>query len=589
MTHADPPAPLGRTLALARPATRQLTVATLLGAGSIGAGVALLATSGWLISRASQHPPIVDLGVAIVGVRFFAIARGVLRYGERLVGHDASLRVLAETRVDVYRRLDELGPAGLPAFGRGDLLARVAHDVDTLQEVMLRVIPPYGIAAVVGLAVVAVTWWMLPSAAIMLAIALFLAATAVPWLSSTLASRAESRQAAARGELNASLVDLLEGAPELVAYGAIEGQLARISATDAELSRINAATSRTAGVGSALTALLTGLAMWGALAVGVPAVHSGQLAGPLLAVIALVPLAAFELAVGLPQAAQSLVRVRRSAGRVFSVLDATPAVEDPVVPVRLPPGDGVRIRGLQVRYPSGGVLALDGLDLELSPGRRVGLVGPSGAGKTTLAQALLRFLSYEGGSVTLDGTELSTLAGDDVRRVIGLAAQDAHLFDTTLRENVHLARRDASEDEIREALERARLLGWVEQLPAGLDTEVGEHGARLSGGQRQRLALARVMLAGFPVLILDEPGEHLDISTADALTADLLHATRGQTTLLITHRLAGLEAVDEVLFLEAGRVVERGPHDELVAAGGPYARLWQRERGVELSRTEVRV
>jgi ABC-type multidrug transport system fused ATPase/permease subunit len=318
-------------------------------------------------------------------------------------------------------------------------------------------------------------------------------------------------------------------------------------------------------------------------------VHSGRLAGPLLAVIALVPLAAFELAVGLPQAAQSLVRVRRSAGRVFSVLDASPAVEDPVVPVDLPPGDGVRIRGLQVRYPAGGDLALDGLDLELSPGRRVGVVGPSGAGKTTLAQVLLRFLSYEGGSVTLDGTELSALAGDDVRRVIGLAAQDAHLFDTTLRENVRLARRDASEEEIREALERARLLAWVDELPAGLDTEVGEHGARLSGGQRQRLALARVMLAGFPVLILDEPGEHLDISTADGLTADLLHATRGQTTLLITHRLAGLEAMDEVLVLDAGRVVERGAHDELVAAAGPYARLWQRERGVELSETEVRV
>ncbi len=589
MTPATPPAPLGRTLALARPAARRLTVATLLGAGSIGAGVALLATSAWLISRAAQHPPIVDLGLAIVGVRFFAIARGVFRYGERLVGHDASLRVLAETRVDVYRRLDELAPAGLPAYQSGDLLARVAQDVDTLQDVMLRVIPPYGIAAVVGLGVVALSWWMLPSAGLLLAIALFLAATGVPWLTSRLASRAESRQAAARGELSASLVDLLEGAPELVAYGATEGQLTRITAADAELTRINATTSRTAGVGSALISLLTGLAMWGALAVGVPAVHAGRLAGPLLAVIALIPLAAFELAVGLPQAAQSLVRVRQSAGRVFSVLDATPAVEDPVSPVALPPGEGVQVRGLTVRYPASEMPALDGLDLDLSSGRRVGLVGPSGAGKTTLAQVLLRFLSYEGGSVTLDGVELSALAGDDVRRVIGLAAEDAHLFDTTLRENVRLARRDATEEEIRQALARARLLEWVEQLPMGLDTDVGEHGARISGGQRQRLALARVMLAGFPVLILDEPGEHLDVGTADALTADLLDATRGQTTLLITHRLAGLEAMDEVVVIDAGRVVERGTHDQLVAASGPYAHLWQRERGVELSDTEVAV
>jgi ABC-type multidrug transport system fused ATPase/permease subunit len=202
---------------------------------------------------------------------------------------------------------------------------------------------------------------------------------------------------------------------------------------------------------------------------------------------------------------------------------------------------------------------------------------------------LLRLLSYEGGSVTLGGAELSALAGADVRRLIGLAAQDAHLFDTTVRENVQLARRDATEDQIREALERARLLEWVEQLPRGLDTEVGEHGARLSGGQRQRLAVARVVLAGFPVLILDEPGEHLDIETADALTADLLDATRGQTTMLITHRLAGLEAMDEVLVLDGGRVVERGTHGQLVGSGGPYSCLWQRERGLDLSDAEVTV
>jgi thiol reductant ABC exporter CydC subunit len=589
VTDAARDAPLGRTLGLARPAAGRLTVAALLGAGSIGAGVALLATSAWLISRASQHPPIVDLGLAIVGVRFFAIARGVFRYGERLAGHDASLRVLADTRVDVYQRLEELAPAGLPAFQSGDLLARVAHDVDTLQDVMLRVIAPYSIAAVVGLGVVVVTWWILPGAALMLAVALVLAATAVPWLTSRLATGAESRQAAARGELSAGLVDLMEGAPDLVAFAAMDSQLARITATDAELTRISRATSRTAGVGSGLISLLTGLAMWGALAVGVPAVHSGRLAGALLAVIALIPLAAFELAVGLPQATQSLVRVRRSAARVFGVLDAHPSVEDPVSPLGLPRSHDLRVRGLQVRYPASGALALDGPDLDLSAGRRVGVVGPSGAGKTTLAHVLLRFLSYEGGSVTLGGAELSALAGTDVRQVIGLAAQDAHLFDTSLWENVHLARRDATQDEIRDALRQARLLEWAERLPRGLDTEVGEHGARLSGGQRQRLALARVILAGFPVLILDEPGEHLDIGTADALTADLLDATRGQTTLLITHRLAGLEAMDEVLVLDAGRVVERGTHDQLVVSGGPYSRLWRRETGLELSRTEVRV
>ena len=220
---------------------------------------------------------------------------------------------------------------------------------------------------------------------------------------------------------------------------------------------------------------------------------------------------------------------------------------------------------------------MDGVDLDLSPGRRVGVIGPSGAGKSTLAAVLLRFLPYESGSVTLDGVELSALAGEDVRRVVGLAAQDTHVFETTLRENVLLARRDAPEAALQQAFERAKLWDWVEELPAGLDTKVGQHGAGMSGGQRQRLGIARVVLAGFPVLVLDEPGEHLDIPTADALTADLVELTRGQTTVMITHRLAGLETMDEIVVLDAGHVVERGTHAELIAANGIYARQWQRE------------
>ena len=319
----------------------------------------------------------------------------------------------------------------------------------------------------------------------------------------------------------------------------------------------------------------------GVLIVGVPAVHSGRLPGPLLAVIALTPVAAFELVVGLPAAAQCFERVRQAQGRVFAVIDTDPAVVDPESPARVDPPHGLRVTGLRARYGPGGPWALDGIDLDLPPGRRVGVVGPSGAGKSTLAAVLVRFLPYEEGSVVLDGVELAALAGDDVRGVVGLATQETHIFDTTLRENLLLARRDATDAAVHSALNRARLLDWVGDLPHGLDTEVGEHGAGMSGGQRQRLAIARTLLAAFPVLVLDEPGEHLDTATADALTADLVDMTRGQTTVMITHRLAGLEAMDEILVLDAGRVVERGSHVELIAAKGVYARQWQRECGFD--------
>ncbi len=361
--------------------------------------------------------------------------------------------------------------------------------------------------------------------------------------------------------------------------------------------------------------------MWGALLVGVAAVAAGRMHGVLLAGIALIPLVAFELVTGLPVATQTLQRVRRAAARVFEVLDTPPPVQEPAHPLTLPsslspatpqpplhPATHSRptspAAALHATLPVGivPIHARDpaprrcrhatcatatrarhagrsiGIDLDLRPGRRVAVVGPSGAGKSTLAGVLLRFLPYAGGSVTLDGIELDELDGDEVRRAVGLVSQDAHVFDNTLEENLRLARRGATEEELDDALAAARLLDWTRGLPVGLRTEVGERGARMSGGQRQRLAIARALLADFPVLILDEPGEHLDTQTADAIVADLLAVTEGRTTLLITHRLTGLEEVDEVLVLDHGRVLERGTHTELLTLGGRYAELWRRER-----------
>jgi len=591
-----PQAPLAATLALARPAAGRLALATLLGAGAVGAAIGLIATSAWLISRSAQRPQESAIAVAIVGVQFFALARGLCRYGERLVGHDAAFRVLADVRVVVYERLERLAPLGLPAFRSGELLARLVGDVDSLQDLLLRVLPPFAIAAVVGAATVGVVWWMLPAAGLILLLALLLAGVLVPWLTGVLAARAEARQAAARGELTAAVVDLLDGAPELVVNGAVGAQLGRTLAADAELTGIARAGARTAGVGQGLTSLCSGVAMWGALLVGVAAVRDGRMPGVLLAGIALIPLVAVELVAGLPAATQTLQRVRRAAARVLEVIDTPPPVPEPAHALAPPaPPHTLRVRDLHSRYPGDGCWVgedrwvgddgrrgdgrwtLAGVDLDLAPGRRVAVVGPSGAGKTTLAGVLLRFLPYDAGTVALDGVPIQRLDSDAYRRVVGLVAQDAHIFDTTLAENLRLARREASEEQLRAALARVRLLDWAQRLPGGLDTEVGERGARISGGQRQRLALARALLADFPILVLDEPGEHLDTPTADAILADVLALTRERATLLITHRLEGLQEMDDVLVLDHGRVVERGTHDQLLESDGRYAALWGRE------------
>jgi thiol reductant ABC exporter CydC subunit len=578
-----PQAPLLQTLALARPAAGRLALATLLGAGAVAAAIGLIATSAWLISRSAQRPQESAVAIAIVGVQFFALARGLCRYAERVVGHDAAFRVLSDLRVSIYERLERLAPLGLPAFGSGDLLARLIGDIDSLQDLLLRVVPPFAIALLVGAATVGLVWWMLPAAGLILLLALLIAGTLVPWLTGTLAARTEARQAAARGELTASVVDLIEGAPELTVNGATAEQLGRAMAADTEVTKLAGTAARTAGIGQGLTSLCVGLAMWGALVVGVAAVHAGRLEGVLLAGIALIPLVAFELVTGLASATQTLQRVRRSAARVFEVMDTPPPVPEPARPAALVDGPhALRVRDLRYRYSGETRWALAGIDLDLSPGRRVAVVGPSGAGKSTLAAVLLRFLPYdEGGSVTLDGVELDELDGDVSRRVVGLVAQDAHVFDSTLEENLRLAKRGATVSELDDALGAARLLDWTRELPAGLQTEVGERGARMSGGQRQRLAIARALLADFGVLILDEPGEHLDTQTADAIVAELLAITEGRTTLLITHRLTGLEDVDEVLVLDHGRVLERGTHTELLGFGGRYAELWRRERSFQ--------
>ncbi|WP_187283878.1 thiol reductant ABC exporter subunit CydD [Streptomyces sp. adm13(2018)] len=583
------PSPATGTSVLARVRTMagelrgRMGLALLLGSLALGSAVGLMAVSGWLISRASEQPPVLYLMMAVTATRAFGIGRAVFRYAERLVSHDAVLRMLAELRVSVFRRLERIAPAGLRRTRRGDLLSRLVQDVDALQDYWLRWLLPAGAALLVGIASVGFTAWLLPEAGAVLAVGLLVAGVLVPTVSGTLARRAERRLAPARGALATAVADLLRGCAELTVAGALRNRIERTRAADRTLTGIASRQAAAAALGAGLSALVCGATVAAAAAVGVQAVADGRLAGVALAVVVLTPLAAFEAVTGLPLAVQYRQRVRHSAERVFEVLDAPVPVHEPARP-ETPPASPfpLELSGLSARHAGQDREALAGFRLTLEAGRRVAVVGASGSGKTTLAQVLLRFLDVESGTYRLGGVPAWELDGDAVRRLVGLCAQDAHLFDSSVRENLRLARTGASDGELREALGRARLLDWVDGLPQGLDTLVGEHGSRLSGGQRQRLALARALLADFPVLVLDEPAEHLDLATADALTDDLLRATEGRTTVLITHRLHGLDAVDEVLVLDGGRTVQRGPYAELAEADGPLRRMLEQERETDL-------
>jgi ATP-binding cassette, subfamily C, bacterial CydC len=580
VTAAAGRAPLLRVLALAGPRRWRLLAAAGAGAAATGCGVALLAVSGFLLARASQHPAIVAISVAVVAVRGLSVGRAVFRYLERLGTHDVAFAVLAQIRVAVYRRLERLAPAGLAAFRSGDLLARLISDVDAVQDLFIRGLAPPLAAALTGAGAVTALLLILAPAAGLLAGGLLAAGVAVPWLAARTARRSAQRTAAARGRLTGAVTDALAGAAELHAFGAEGPALERAADADAELTALARRAAAAGGLGTGLTALAAGATLWAVLLLGVAVTGGGSLGRVPLAVITLAALAAFEAVSPLPAAAIQLGQSAVAARRVTAVLDAPDPVTEPAVPAAaagLRPGTpvSVRLRGVAVAYRPGGPRALDGIDLDLAPGRRVALLGPAGAGKSTVAAVLLRFVDVSAGKATFNEIDLRSLRGDDVRSVVGGLIQDAHIFDSTIRANLLIGAPGATDAELAAAAKSVRLLDWITSLPAGLGTPVGARGTMLSGGQRQRLALARALLADPAVLILDEPTAHLDPDTRAGLAADLLAvaADARRSTLLITHDLSGLDRVDEIVVLRDGRVAERGTDAELRAAGGLYGRM----------------
>ncbi len=566
--------PLRRMIGLARPRSGRFALGVLLGAAATGSGVALLGVAAWMLATAADHPSITALSVSVVATRALGVSKGVTRYLERLVTHDAAFRTLAEVRVRVYERLARTEPFG--RFRSGDLVSRLVNDTESTLDLLVRGLTPPLVSVVTGGATVLVLTVVYVPGGLLLAAGLLLAGLAVPLAAAALGKGPGQREAEARGKLSTALVDTLQGAPDLVAYGAMGRQVARVHEADAELTRVARRDAATLGLSAGANALITGLTVWGALFLGVLAVEDGSISATALAVLVLTTLAAFEIVAPLPAVAARLGSIRAGGERLFGVLDTPSALSPPSregLEIAPEADAAVRVRDLRVRYGPEEPWALSGVDLEIPAGATVAVVGPSGAGKSTLASVLLRLRDPDSGRVEIGGVDITDYPADEVRRVVSGVPEDPHVFASTLRENLRLAKPGAGDDELWAALRRARLAGEVEAMPRGLDTRVGSHGMGLSGGMRQRLALARAVLAAPRVLVLDEPTAHLDPDTRDGVVDDLLAAAEGFSTLLITHDLTGLDRVDRIYVVRDGRVLQSGTHEELVAEAGWFGEV----------------
>lgn len=531
----------------AGPEAWRLAGAALLGSAAQSCAIGLTAAAAWLIARAAQQPPVLYLTVAIVMVRAFGIGRGVLRYCERLLGHDAAFRVMARGRVEVYASLERAAPAGLGSLRSGDVLARLVNDVEAVQDFLVRGLLPIAVAVCTGAASVVLLGTILPGAGLVLLAGLVVAGVVAPLVTLAVAARTEARVAPERGQLAIPVLEILDGAADLAAFRANGRWLARVQAHDRVLTGLFRRAALGSGLSAAVGTAALGATVVGELLVGVPAVQAGRLSPVWLVVITLVPLTAFELTLVLPGAVQHLVRGSRSLDRLRS-LSELPHPAAAVGTRDLPPGPlDVRLEGVELRWPSAPAPALRDVNLTLRPGSRTALIGESGAGKSTLIAALLGFLPAEKGTIRLAGVDVRQLAEPALRSAIAVCAQDAHLFDTSIRDNLRIARPTATDADLLQVLDQVRLAEWVERQPSGLSTLVGERGVRLSGGERQRIALARALLVDSPILLLDEPTAHLDEPTAAAFLHDLLTAAGDRTLLLATHRHDELPAFDQVI------------------------------------------
>jgi ATP-binding cassette subfamily C protein CydC len=565
-------------LSFLRPFLGEVWLSVLIGTATIAAGIGMLGTSAFLIAMAALHPSIAELQVAIVGVRFFGISRGVLRYLERLVSHSVNLRVLSRLRVWVYEAAERIAPAGLQSERSGELLNRVMADMETLENFYVRVVSPVVVAFIVTAGMSLILGGYFLQLGLILLLGMLLNGLFLPALSIWMTRHSGVEMQRTRAALSADMLEMFQGLADLQAAGAEERWLAKIEESSLRGGQIQAYYGFLSGMNSGATLLVANLTLIGVLVAAIPQVSMGNLSGVSLAVVSLLTMASFEATNSLPAAAQNLTASLASARRLLTLFVPAQQATEAAAPLSAQAAEAiqrVRLNDLSFRYPGSGEAALRHVSFTLAKGKVLALVGPSGAGKTSLVNLLMRFWEPQSGQTWLDDQPITNWSADSTRQLFGVISQSPTFFAETLRENLLLARPSAVDAELLVALGQAELHDWFAALPQGLDTWLGEQGARLSGGEQQRLAVARVILQDTPFVILDEPTAHLDAKTERELMDNLFKNFTGKGILLITHQLSTLRYADEILFLAQGKVVEEGSLSALLERPGRFMDYWE--------------
>lgn len=544
--------PLADAATLLRPRLPRVLAAMTLGVLSLGSALALAGVSAWLITRAWQMPPVLDLSVAAVAVRMFAISRGVLHYCERLATHDTALRAAGAARVQSYRRLARGPAAAAVRLHSGELVARVGADVDELANIVVRALVPIGVAVVLALAATAVIAAISPAAAVVLAVCLLIAGLVAPLLAARAARGQEDVARQHHSQRDTSAMLALEHAPELRVAGLLPGVIAESQRRQRAWSDVRDAAAKPAAIAEAMSTAAIGASVLGAVVCGIGLAHA--VAPTTLAVLMLLPLSAFEAMTPLPAAAIQLTRSRIAARRLLDLTPSAPATPTPGA--RAPVGTG-RLTA-DVRSGYNGAAWSARIAVDLPPGARLAVTGASGSGKTTLLMTLAGLLPPLDGRVTLDGTALGEFDEVDLRGAVGFFAEDAHIFATTVRDNLLVARGDCPDGELTAALDVVGLGPWLAALPDGLSTVLTAGAQALSAGQRRRLLLARAVISPARIVLLDEPTEHLDAVDAERVLHDLLASdsrlmSAQRTVVVATHHLPSDSGCPELCVGDATR------------------------------------